>query len=272
MLMRRISSLGEKISTMHLQSIPPCPSEEFLAYVEQYPQESIHILVQPFNQYEEQLRAMFAQDFLTPNLTRNLIDIFALGNPGRVRFRRSLGDPEKYLCHRLPNPEPDGAEAIVQSLTQFRTNFDAFTDSAFVSFSESDWSNIVVAGGSVTMCLQKKLAQVEEKEMGHGQKMHNNHYLKVAPDSDIDIFIYGIQDENLAVNRIMQLEKKLHRVGSTRVVRTRNAITFVSDHQQRQIQIILRLYGSVSELIMGFDVNCCCFAYNGYTVLGSPRG
>lgn len=39
----------------------------------------------------------------------------------------------------------------------------------------------------------------------------------------------------------------------------------------RHIQIILRLYKSKSEILTHFDVDCCCFGYDGNKVYGSPR-
>lgn len=39
----------------------------------------------------------------------------------------------------------------------------------------------------------------------------------------------------------------------------------------RHIQIILRLYRSKAEILTHFDVDCCCFGYDGTQVYGSPR-
>lgn len=36
-------------------------------------------------------------------------------------------------------------------------------------------------------------------------------------------------------------------------------------------QVILHLYGSVGELLMGFDLDACCVAYDGRSVLCLPR-
>jgi hypothetical protein len=38
------------------------------------------------------------------------------------------------------------------------------------------------------------------------------------------------------------------------------------------VQIILRLYDSVSEILTGFDVDCACVAYDGRQVFSNPRG
>lgn len=37
------------------------------------------------------------------------------------------------------------------------------------------------------------------------------------------------------------------------------------------VQIVLRLYSSVAEVLFGFDCDCCCCAFNGRDVLLTPR-
>jgi len=54
-------------------------------------------------------------------------------------------------------------------------------------------------------------------------------------------------------------------------VRTKNAITIASHYPIRHVQIVLRLYKSVSEILTGFDVDCSCFVYDGSQVYGTPR-
>ena len=39
-------------------------------------------------------------------------------------------------------------------------------------------------------------------------------------------------------------------------VRTKNTITIVSQYPNRHVQIVLRLYKSISHILTGFDVNC----------------
>ena len=54
-------------------------------------------------------------------------------------------------------------------------------------------------------------------------------------------------------------------------VRTKNAITIASQYPIRHVQIVLRLYKSISEILTGFDVDCSCVAYDGCQVYGAPR-
>jgi ankyrin repeat protein len=48
-------------------------------------------------------------------------------------------------------------------------------------------------------------------------------------------------------------------------------VTITSKHPTRHVQIVLRLYSSISEIITGFDVDCSTFAYDGNQVWASPR-
>ena len=223
----------------------PIPPTEFLSYVERNPQSSVHELVLPFNQHEQRQSTSYA------------IDVFSANNPEKVRFRRSLGDTRKYLC-RLPDPKPDGQAAIVQSLSAFRTNFNAFTNETFRHFTEPDWSNIVVAGGSVSICLHPLSNNIPD---------HKKHYLDITK-GDIDIFFYDMCNMT-AQSRLLRLEEILC---PKKVIRTQNAVTFISEYPQRPIQVILQLFRSISEIITSFDVNSSCVAYNGQTVFAAPRG
>ena len=51
--------------------------------------------------------------------------------------------------------------------------------------------------------------------------------------------------------------------GSMLVVRTNNAVTFVQDYPRRHVQVILRLYASPAEILMGFDVDSCAMCLDG---------
>ncbi len=55
------------------------------------------------------------------------------------------------------------------------------------------------------------------------------------------------------------------------VMRTKHAITFHFAYPIRPIQIILRIYKSPAEVLMGFDVDSCCVGYDGKQVYCLPR-
>src|SRR6266516_1181422 len=95
---------------------------------------------------------------------------------------------------------------------------------------------------------------------------------QLAPASDVDLFIYGL-DEKQAIEKIKQIETKVRDsiFQETTTIRTKNAITIASAYPTRHVQIVLRLYKSVSEILTGFDVDCSCVAYDGKMVWATPR-
>jgi hypothetical protein len=50
------------------------------------------------------------------------------------------------------------------------------------------------------------------------------------------------------------------------VVRTKNAISFVNAFPFRHVQVILRLYNSPAEVLVGFDVDSCAASFDGQNV------
>jgi len=55
------------------------------------------------------------------------------------------------------------------------------------------------------------------------------------------------------------------------VMRTAQAITFFMPKPFRTVQVILRLYHSLEHVLLGFDVDACCFGFDGRRVLALPR-
>ncbi|KAF0979228.1 hypothetical protein FDP41_001571 [Naegleria fowleri] len=54
------------------------------------------------------------------------------------------------------------------------------------------------------------------------------------------------------------------------VVRTKYAVTFYG-YRIRPIQVVLRIYKSPAEVLLGFDIDCACVGFDGKTVWSSPR-
>lgn len=221
--------------TVEFSQLPVSPSL-FLRYVERNPNITIHELAKPFIDFENYLRFLYLQYPTHKAITDlvNLIDIFAPKTP-RIHFRQSNLSRDKII---MPLKEPKTGPVFVQSLEEFRDNLDIFTHFAFPG-SDFDWSNIVIAGGAVTTCL----TPLPAKSMTPGQK--RGRFLKSSPKGDIDIFLYGLPDEDAAIDRIKKIERYIHRFGARTVVRTVNCLTLVSEYPQRHIQIILKLYQSI---------------------------
>lgn len=86
--------------------------------------------------------------------------------------------------------------------------------------------------------------------------------------NDYDIFpVNRDKDSGYIMNQLRVLIKDINvndfendKCSIYSLYRTSNAITI--DSRSDKIQIIGRLYKSVSEIIYGFDIDCCCIAYD----------
>jgi hypothetical protein len=118
------------------------------------------------------------------------------------------------------------------------------------------WDNLVVAGGALVNIIT-----------GSTEKLN-----------DVDLFIYGLnkKDATEKIDRVISCikQKATDMKYDTRVYLNKNVINvYVFDVKKLlQIQIILRLYDSITKIIMGFDVDCCAIAFNGRDILTTTRG
>ncbi|EFR02422.1 ankyrin repeat protein [Nannizzia gypsea CBS 118893] len=260
-----------------MSSLPQLPAKhsDFLNYIKANPNVPINELLKPYNEYDSALRQVFAQEPSHPILTNNHINVVPLyGADGaadlRVQARDLDSEPQevsdKYL---LPledeDRRPNGSPAVVTSFKEFQTNFNLFSES---SLSDLDWSNVIAAGSSVVTAL---LPVPEEYKESKRQLRHFYHE-KFAPASDVDLFIYGLNEEQ-TIEKIKQIEQKIRDsiLYETTSIRTKNTITIVSQYPTRHVQVVLRIYKSLAEVVTGFDVDCSCVAYNGKNVYAAPR-
>ncbi|OQV00178.1 Ankyrin repeat-containing protein [Cladophialophora immunda] len=241
-------------------------------YVDKKPetQAGVAEAVEPFKAYESKLREIYAQQPDHPAaLANHLVPVFK-DAPISVRARdltqESDAEKDKYLL-ALPREarRTDGSPATTQTLKDFRTNFNLFSESSLVDL---DWSNVVCAGSAVVTSLLPVGAPHNESKRALRAYYHE----KLAPASDVDLFLYGL-NEKQAIEKIRQIETKIRDsiLAETTTIRTKNAITIVSEYPTRHVQIVLRLYKSISEILTGFDVDCSCVAYDGRQVWASPR-
>jgi hypothetical protein len=80
-------------------------------------------------------------------------------------------------------------------------------------------------------------------------------------------------DEEQAKEKIKQIETKVRDaiLQECTTIRTKHAITIVSEYPTRHVQIVLRIYKSISEILTGFDVDSSCVCYDGKEVYMAPR-
>ncbi|KAH8675444.1 ankyrin repeat protein [Xylariales sp. PMI_506] len=252
----------------------PVPHDQLASYIAENPKTPIETLVQPFREYEAELRYLYAQERTNPILDDpylNVLPLFTNATPDiKTRARNlaaeSLAEKERYIM-ALPEGKrrEDGTPAVVQSLKEFCNNFSVFCES---SLSDMDWSNVVAAGSSVVNCI----LPVPPEHSSSKRALRQYYHEKFAPASDVDLFLYGLTEEQ-AIEKIKQIETNVRDaiLSETTVVRTKNAITICSQYPTRHIQIVLRVYKNVSEILTGFDIDCSGAAYDGEQVYCTPR-
>ena len=96
---------------------------------------------------------------------------------------------------------------------------------------------------------------------------------KTKKKPDVDIFFVD-SDENLILEYIKTvieyLEAEYYAHGECNVKRTKNTIS-ITNHMFPEYQFILRIYKTYSEVIHGFDVDCCCIGLDGKDMYMTER-
>ncbi|KAF2233250.1 ankyrin repeat protein [Viridothelium virens] len=252
----------------------PAKHEDFITFVDIDPNAPLREQVEPYKRYDAKLREIFAQEPSHPILADSALNLTPIlnGHEHEIKIRaRDLGseaidEKEKYI---MPLSDEDrkmnGSPAIVPSLKDFQTNFNVFSEQSLVDL---DWSNVLAAGSSVVTALLPVPDAYKSSKKGLRKYYHE----VVAPASDVDLFLYGLNEQQ-AIEKIKQIEQcvKGALLAETTTVRTKNAITIASQYPTRHVQIVLRIYKSIAEILTGFDVDCSCAAYDGKQVWAAPR-
>ncbi|KAK3381190.1 ankyrin repeat protein [Podospora didyma] len=260
---------------------PPNPSpSQFLSYLSSHEKTPTRELLQPYLSYETSLRKAFANGDADIDSLANMVAAYD-GHENLFRIRtidRETAGPEKYLMPLADSKrEANGVPAIAASMKDYQKNFRAFTHGVLAGI---DWSNVVVAGSAALLPLLSHREGVGP-ELCNDQTVENSlevYFQTIASGSDIDIFLYGIESEDAAITRIIELEAAVRRrqrlvPGKGLSLRSKHAITFIAPKgPYRHVQVILRLYRSISEILTGFDVDCACVAFDGERVYTNPRG
>lgn len=209
-LAKRPRSVSPEAPTkLSLPSLP-VPIKEFIPYFANYSTTPVNKLVEPFKNYEAELRKFYAQKPDDPALKdglTNMVPVFD-GHESDLKVRARKLDQEseeekqRYVMPLLKEErKPDGAPAVVTSLKEFQKNFSIFSES---SLSELDWNNVVAAGSSVTT----SLIPVPKKWSSSKKAMREYYHEKLAPASDVDLFLYGLTEEE-GYEKIKQIEASI---------------------------------------------------------------
>lgn len=234
----------------HAPPVLPRKQVDFIDYLNHNRHKSISDILKPYQDYEGSLRELFAQQPNHHVLQDNHVNLLSLFDSKQlsVRARRiqdeSAEEQSKYIMPLRPEErKAEGTPATVQSLAQFKDNFNVFSEGSLVDL---DWSNVILAGSAVTTCLLPLPAEHAASKRATRKYYHEI----VAPASDIDLFLYGL-DEKATEKKIKEIESTVRNtvLADTITVRTKNAITIASQHPTRHVQIVLRCYKSVSEIL-----------------------
>ncbi|KAI3316571.1 hypothetical protein HD806DRAFT_552223 [Xylariaceae sp. AK1471] len=194
---------------------PSTPTSQFLSHLSKHSQTPTHKLVQPYLSYETWLRGAFSRRDAGIASLASLVPIYD-GSQSSFKIQaidRQTADRDKYLMP-LPDDklEADGAPAIAASLEEYRLNFNTFTHGTLADLESKGRS----ADDPTTTTLNQRTERTT-----------------IASASDLDIFLYGLDSEEAAIKRILELEaavrKSQHLLPDAGLsLRSRNAITFIS--------------------------------------------
>ncbi|KAL5611825.1 hypothetical protein BROUX41_000600 [Berkeleyomyces rouxiae] len=252
----------------------PVPLDQLAQHIADHPETGIASILSPYRTYENEIRALYAQNPTHPALKdphANVLPLFPpAAAPCTTRARdlaaESAAEKDRYIMALPPRlRRAHGSPATVSGLSEFRKNFAIFSEQ---SLADLDWSNVVAAGSSVVNCLLPVPPEFQTSK----KKLREYYHERFCPASDVDLFLYGLTPEQ-ALDKIAQIERAVRDALLTEVtvVRTKYAITLASQYPTRHIQIVLRIYKSVSEILTGFDIDASGAAYDGSQVYVTPR-
>ena len=223
---------------------------------------------------EAKLRRLFVEDRDNPILADpyvGSVDVF--DGPENIRTTRArvvASEEDLSEKHVLPLPDnvrrKEGAPATVSDLAEFKRNFAVFTEGSLSLL--TDWTNVMVAGGSVAACL----APVPEWAKASKSALRRYFHRRAFPTSDVDVFLYGMTPA--------QAEAKIHTIyeavkdavpWDVTCVRTKHTVSIHSQYPYRVVQIVLKIYRSPAEALCSYDLDASSCVYDGERVWAAPR-
>jgi hypothetical protein len=174
-----------------------------------------------------------------------------------------LGDGTPLILNLRGGERLEGQAVSVASLAQFRLNFNRSHGNVLHRLESILLEEpVIIAGGSVLRALT---AGDDRRRFWVGM-------------SDVDLFLHTCDTSE--ATRIAKRIFFALAVGNEHwvIVRSRGVITMhnwvgedLNLQMDLKIQIVLRLYDSPAEILMGFDCDSCCCAYDGREVWVTPR-
>ncbi|KAI0325229.1 ankyrin [Cubamyces sp. BRFM 1775] len=254
-------------------------AQAFLGRIAQLPRgpgitDALLQALQPSLADEAELRKLFATDKSNARLTDpyvGLVDVFDAPDDIRTtRARAIAGENNLSAEYIFPLSEKqrrkDGDPAMVSKLDDFKKNWAIFSEGSLSQL--TDWSNVVVAGGSISACLAPLPDSAKTSKRTMRKYFHSNAF----PTSDVDVFLYGLTPEQAEAKMQVIYEAVRDSVPwDVTCVRTKHTVSIHSQYPYRSVQIVLRLYSSPAEILAGFDVDSPCCLFDGQRVWANPR-
>ncbi len=212
-------------------------------------------------------------------------------NAGRRRYVRrydddaAADDPRtlrlQTLLERIHNLEDKlglGRTTITGDPTEAQNNNDVLTLPAIAA---DDYAliqrvaallrvDVSLAENGAALVWKKASTDVDPEDAG----ANNIRFLRGFRAADIDLFL-TTRDPDVALETILEVYRRLRRAVPLscpiEILRSPNSVTFLPPWPYRAIQVVSRLYHSAAQVLLGFDLDCCCVAYDGKSVLALPR-
>ncbi|PPQ75758.1 hypothetical protein CVT26_000698 [Gymnopilus dilepis] len=225
---------------------------------------------------EKGVRLLFRSDCYNPLLLNPyicLIDIFNVPLAAR-RTRARRIEPHTtdiYDHHVFPLPSSRRRLSLMAStvsdIEAFQARWKIFTHDALSKMKAEDWENVIAAGGSVLACLMEPRPALDSLS-----DLSEYFQSEIYAASDIDLFLWGLSPKQ-AEKKMIDIYHAVRAAMPSHVtcVRKANTISIHTEWPQRPIQIILRLYQSPAEILVEFDVDAACCAYDGKRVWVNSR-
>lgn len=218
----------------------PVAHEQLAKHIADHPEKPVNDLIQPYRDYESQLRTVYAQDRTNAILEDPYLNVLPLFTEDTKHIKTRARDltaetDEEKSKYIMPLPEdkrrPNGSPATVANFSEFQKNFNVFSESSLVDLK---WDNVVAAGSSVVNCL----LPVPKEFNTTKRKLREYYHEKFCPASDVDLFLYGLNHDQ-AIEKIKQIEQSIRDalLNEVTVVRTKYAITIASQYPVRHIQV-----------------------------------
>jgi hypothetical protein len=220
---------------------------------------------------------------------RGLVSLFSDVHPLPLCFEPTENTGDSLLMDNLRENPPPGIPVTAKSLNEFKSNFNEEQPNLLHRLNPIlQEEPVIIAGGAVLRALTSTRATrilLDAPFMIGEDALIGT--LKSTPGvrtadwwgekSDIDLFLHA--DTAQEATRIARRIFFALAVDNERwvIVRSRGVITmhnWVGTGVLKvglKVQIVLRLYDSPAEVLLGFDCDCCCCAYDGRDVWVTPR-